>query len=592
MAPANPMAQISKVNRGSCARVVLSIAFLLLASCEFGDGKVDRTLLSYMDLMYGFEFTSPLSEDALALPERGGFSTHKFKGRLELHGEGSSGNWTILRGAPEDQWPDDVAFLPEFDFEFVQSRGHLIPVRRGQIITDNPHWNYILGPGRVWREDGDRGFSRASFPFTLILKDTNISLNGTMTFLFDRFSVSKVWYQITQETSAAISLEFWGLLDASYHHGDVKRVGQIRKAYDDELENRFPSKPYDALPEDHPGANPAVFKTTTSLTWSGFVIDGVSYVSDCPTRYGAYPYCESMRAASDSTAKSGFVAVALMRLEQKYGPGVPELLIEDYVPEAADSVGDWNGVTFDHALDMATGNYGSARFFEDGTDPSSAWNSTYERTYSNLIEAAFSWPNKSAPGEQWVYHTSDTFIVTEAMQNFLQSKEGPDADIYEFVVEEVYKPLKMGPGVFTTLRTSDDNWQGLPIGGAGMWWTQDDLAKLTNFLNADGGMIDGVQVLHPGVLAAALQRDPEDRGLSTVGPDDLYNTSFWAERYRSYSGWDCDFWVPRMSGYSGIVVALMPNETNFFYASDGQDFRIDTPVRGSNKIIPHCPESE
>ena len=36
------------------------------------------------------------------------------------------------------------------------------------------------------------------------------------------------------------------------------------------------------------------------------------------------------------------------------------------------------------------------------------------------------------------------------------------------------------------------------------------LAKIADFLNADGGMIGDEQILHRGILAAALQRDPTD----------------------------------------------------------------------------------
>lgn len=61
-----------------------------------------------------------------------------------------------------------------------------------------------------------------------------------------------------------------------------------------------------------------------------------------------------MRAPSYS-AKSAFVSVARMRLAQ-YDPRIPDFLIEDYVPEYANSPGDWSGVTIDHTLDMATGN--------------------------------------------------------------------------------------------------------------------------------------------------------------------------------------------------------------------------------------------
>ena len=47
--------------------------------------------------------------------------------------------------------------------------------------------------------------------------------------------------------------------------------------------------------------------------------------------------------------------------------------------------------------------------------------------------------------------------------------------------------------------------------------------------------------------------------------------------------------TPQMLGYSGIVVVLMPNGTNYYYASDGRDFTWAAAVREADKIIPHCP---
>lgn len=116
-----------------------------------------------------------------------------------------------------------------------------------------------------------------------------------------------------------------------------------------------------------------------------------------------------MRAPSYSTAKSAFASVALMRLAQKYDPAMPGLLIKDYVPEAADSPGDWSAVTFDHVLDMVTGNYRSPESMMDEEQwDNPFWNEEY---YAEKI---------AAPGTQWVYRSSDTFIVTRAMQNYLE----------------------------------------------------------------------------------------------------------------------------------------------------------------------------
>jgi hypothetical protein len=569
-----------------CRYKAVFVTLFLFALTGCGSGARGRNLLTYDDLMDGFNARSPVGEAALTMPENPMAPKHIFEGRLELIGEESTGKIKYLRGE-SNVTPN----LPEFDFEFVQQDGYLIPVRRALVITGHDQWNYFLEPGRVWYESMDDDYSRASFPFALSWKGSNAIHNGTMTFLFNDEEVSKVWYQVPQKTAVDFRADMWGLLEASYHPGPVMDSDNIKEAFSQELADRFPTKPIEALVEDYPGVDSAAFGqgvTPEAMTWYGFVAGGVNYIGGCQTRYGVYPYCEYMRAPSYSTAKSAFASVALMRLAQKYDLDVPNLLIKDYVAEAADSIGDWNSVTFDHVLDMATGNYRSPDRMVDeehwDTDP--FWNTVY---YDQKIAAAFDWPHSESSGARWVYRTFDTFIVTRAMHNYLLAQEGSDADIFEFVVEEVYKPLKMGPGVFSTLRTKDENWQGQSYGGYGLWWVPDDLAKIAVFLNVDHGMIDDVQILHPELLDDALQRDPEDRGV-TRGGTGRYNNAFWADMYTLEQRPDCTFWVPQMYGISGIVVTLMPNGTAYYYANDNGEFSSIAVIRESDKIIPMCSE--
>jgi CubicO group peptidase (beta-lactamase class C family) len=272
---------------------------------------------------------------------------------------------------------------------------------------------------------------------------------------------------------------------------------------------------------------------------------------------------------------------------QKYGPEVANLRIKDYVSEAADSPGDWDHVTFNHTLDMATGNYSSPGFQvdEDGPKMDDFFNA---QPYTKRIKLAFDWPHSSDPGQHWVYRTSDTFILTRAMHNYLISQEGSSSDIFEFVVDEVYRPLGIGPGFFSTMRTADNGWQGQAEGGYGLWWIPDDIAKISSFLQNMGGQIDGVQILHPDMLAASLQHNPSDRGVR-IDQRRMYNNAFWAEEYSKPNGFDCEFWVVQMLGVSGNVVALIPNGTIYYYFSDNQEFTWDSVVRESNKLIAICP---
>ncbi|MCJ7718140.1 MAG: beta-lactamase family protein, partial [Anaerolineales bacterium] len=264
------------------------------------------------------------------------------------------------------------------------------------------------------------------------------------------------------------------------------------------------------------------------------------------------------------------------------------LLVKDYLPETAESIGNWENVTFNHTLDMATGNYQTSDRMVDeehwDTDP--FWLEDY---YAERIEAALNWPNSAEPGKVWVYRTFDTFVLTAAMQNYLRSMEGDQADIFQFTVDEIYRPLGLAPGVFSSVRTKDDNWKGLPVGGYGLWWTPDDLAKITTFLNVDHGSINGKQILDPVQLDAAMQMNPEDRGVRRDG-DGRYNNAFWADQYSSKRDSTCTIWVPHMYGYSGIVVALIPNGTAYYYASDNQEFTTTRAIQESERLIPICPE--
>lgn len=569
----------------SCRKISTTTPVSSSATKPVHISSTTRTHLTYDDLTAGFEPSDILPEDALTIPEDALPSPHTFEGRLELLGESENGDMRMLLGSLSDEYKH----LPEFDYVLIQVNDYLVPVQRGLIITAQPTYNFILEPGLIWQEPGDMGFSRASLPIALVFKGDNALLNGTLTFLFDGESVSKVWYQVTQETTQNTKANLWGVLDAAYHPQSIPDAEAVREAFRQELAQRFPTQPIEALAEKFPGIDLSAFGegvTPEDMAWYGVVVDGVNYLGGCQTRAGTYPFCEWMRQPSYSVAKSTFPALALMRLTQEYGQEVPDLLIKNYVPEAAESIGDWETVTFNNTIDMATGNYNSTSFMAD--DTGDKMNEFFgSAAYAERITEAFNWPNKDQPGTTWVYRTSDTFIVTRAMQNFLQSQTGGNDDIFEYVVNEIYKPLNLGPGAFTSMRTMENNWQGQAEGGYGLWWTPDDIAKLTTFL-LGGGKIDGDQILDPDLLAATLQQDPADRGLQ-IGTNSNYNNAFWASRFGPAQGFECEFWVTDWQGISGNVVVLMPNGVVYYYFSDSDDFVFGPAVMEADKISPFCP---
>jgi hypothetical protein len=560
-----------------------------------GSGIVDRHLLTYDDLMTG-SATTPLEDAAFAFPDAAAMPSVVFEGRLNISSTVAVGGFQVIRndqGSPVDAKSFQ---LPQFDLRFVQDGSYLIPVTQGLVFSGHPYWNYILGPGRIWQENGDHGFARASFPFTLVERNQNCTHNGVMTFLFNGTQISPLRYQVTQETCLYFKFDLWGQLAATYTPGSIPEAAALKISHAVEVVNRLPSRPLSALAVDFPGVNVnlARFGSGVSpqhLTAFGFVINGINYVSGCQTRYGEYAFCESLRLPSFSTAKSAFAAVALMRLGQKYGRGVADLLIQDYLPETATSAGDWAAVTFQNALDMSTGNYTQPGFEADEAGPIATSFLDEAETYLAKINAALRYPHQASPGQAWNYHTSDTFILTRAMNNYLVQQEGNQADIFNMVRDEVFIPLHLSAGALTTLRT-DNSPAGAPFGGYGLFWTQDDIAKIVVFLNDQNGNINSNQILEPSMLAAAMQKEPMNRGLNTTGfPVFKYKSGFWAKEWipsetRQYT---CSFWTPFMSGFGGITVVMIPNGSGYYYFSDNNEFSWYDAVNESHKLRPICP---
>lgn len=557
-----------------------------------GSGAVTRTLLTYSDLMTGSS-SAPVSDSAFAWPANAAAPSNTFEGTLQLVNNATSGGSNVIKDTNRVFGSGDqpIKHLPGFNFQFVQNGSYLIPATQGLYITGSTYWNYLIGPGRVWNENSDNGYSRASFPFAIIEYNQNCTHNGVMMFLFNATSISQVRYQITQETCYLEKFDFWGQLTATYTPQSVANAMTLKNNQAAEIANRLPTKPISALATDYPnaGLNLAQFGsgiTAADMTYYGVYINGVNYVSNCGTRYGSYAYCDDMRGPSYSTAKSAMAGVSLLRLGQKYGTGVYNILIKDYVSEASSSSGVWTSVTLNNTLDMATGNYSLAGYESDENNNMNTFLTSVP--YASKISAAFSFPNKKAPGTLWIYHTSDTFIAGRAMNNYLIA-QGGGTDIFNTLRDEVYTPAKMSAGFMTTLRT-DNSATGVPFSGYGLFWTTNDLAKMAKLLNNDHGMVNGVQILQPSMLDDTMQKNAADHGIATTGATTFqYNNGFWAAPPSQFTQYTCPVYIPFMSGYGGITVAMAPNGATYYYISDNAEFSWYNAINETNKINPMCP---
>lgn len=537
---------------------------------------------------------APLSASQFAPSDKALPADAQFRGQLSFEPALSSTETRVVfdRFGFEQGSDTPLGAIPQINAELVQSDGRLLPLKRGLILTDNPYWDYILTPGRVWQEPGDDDWTRAALPFALVEKNANCVHNGLLTFGFKADgTVTPAAWQIGSETCAYFQFDAWSKAAIEYRPGTVTGESDAIMRDAEEQTARLPISPLSALGAAYPGIDISAFGSPEdiapgSMTTFGLVAEGVHYASDCETRYGPYPYCDELVIPSYSFAKSLFGGFGLMRLEKLY-PGAMDAKISDYVPACA-AAGTWSDVTFENALDMTTGHYTS-------TEPEADENAAVDQDFFILAShadkirlACTQYPRRSTPGEVSVYHTSDTYLLGTAMQAFLREKMGPKADIYrDLLVTPIWKPLGLSATMDETRRTSKDD-VAQPFTGWGLFMQRGDLAKLLQFIGANQGKIEGVSIFAPEQFAAALQRQPDDRGLPASAPPLGYNNGFWSFDIQSYGGCDKPIPVPFMSGFGGLAAAILPNGTAYYYVSDGGAYSWARAAMATETIAAFC----
>jgi hypothetical protein len=366
----------------------------------------------------------------------------------------------------------------------------------------------------------------------------------------------------------------WGVVPAQYEPEDLSIDAEAHVArLDAHREQRLPVKPLAQLADDYPGVERAILAVgdgidPADLTVYGMVVDGVNYRSGCDTRHGPHPYCGSLPLPSYSTAKSIFAGIATMRMENLY-PGTSQSNIASLVDQC--DVSRWGDVRLEDALDMATGNYRSAASNED-EDGMPHRRFVFKENHAEKLAFACSYfDRKSEPGTQFVYHTSDTYLVGAALQEVLRKELGTQADIYDdIVVQHIWDPMGLSPLLDVTKRTYDQAAQ--PFMGYGLTYEVDDILRISIWLQ-NGASLDGESMLDASLLNASLQRDPADPGIAAGSELFRYNNGFWAYDAGPSLGCEQAAWVPFMSGVSGITIALFPNGVIYYYFSDSYIFR-------------------
>jgi hypothetical protein len=496
-----------------------------------------------------------------------------------------------LNGGPAGSGQDR---FPGFSAEFFTHAGSLVPVQQEILpaLDADSFWKVILSPGQVWSEPGDGGMSRAALPFVLVSADSNETHNGLATFLYDEARVSSLRLQIVQETAAWNRFDAWGQHPMSYAPGPIQNREALEAQFAHELETQLPMRPWSELEQ---GRDSDVLGTFTGpidlldISATGVISGNAIYMQPCYTRYGEFPFPATMRHGAFSLTKSLGAAIAMLRLAQKYGESVFDLKITDCVTLTASHDG-WKDVTFGDALNQATG---------IGDDPSPVVKDiTSEETQPKWQKFAqarsaqekldvistygkYPW----GPGEVARYNSTNVFVLSVAMDRFLKSREGPQADVWDMVLKEVYEPI--GITHAPIMRTLEpDGSRGVPIFGYGLYPTLQDAAQVAVLLGS-GGRWQGSQLLHAGRLAEALQHIEADglpSGETNACGEGRYHLSFWAMPYCSANG--DRFLIPYMSGFGGNRVVFNPNSIISVRFTDAGIYEVDQLVTVAEIIKP------
>jgi hypothetical protein len=503
-----------------------------------------------------------------------------FEGRLRLAGGPMSTRPALRESIVTGR---DALRFPALSLGFTTDGHTLVPLECGTMVREEQpgvrpsYWRVIPQYGRVWREAGDGGWSRAAFPLMLVNDTENDARQGLATFLYRGREVSALRVQFVQQTAPWLlspHTVFWATVPARRIPVDARLAERRRADARAELAARLPTRPLDALRAQLPPGTLDGFGGPVLPKWQvarALVRDGTLYLEAEETPYGAYPYPEEMRFGVRSVTKTVTAALSLLHLAQLYGPQVLDLKIGDYVPGADPH---WKKVRFIDAADMASayGGVGSlvTRPNDDGsgylendyvgwyTAPSVAEKLAHMRTHLT--------PYPWAPGRVMRYRDHDFFMLGLAVDGYLKSVRGPQADAWDMVAAEVLRPI----GIFHApiVRTREPGGRDGPAWfSAGYYPTLDDLAKIA-LLFEDHGVAGGRPLLHrdltDGVLAAreALDKDGDaGDGVPTVRdgekPARLYEMGFHFTPLTGSSSGRRRY-LPTMEGYGENEVVLFP----------------------------------
>lgn len=264
-----------------------------------------------------------------------------------------------------------------------------------------------------------------------------------------------------------------------------------------------------------------------------------------------------------------------MHLAKRF-PEVLTAKVSDYVPECQSE--NWQGVEFQHLLNMTSGLYQDSSELNDEVATHSL-EFFAAKDHRRKIEYACDYFDKrQKPGERFIYRTADTYILVTGLQNFIQRKLGPTAQLTSEILWPIFTAMGLSQTAFSTLQTQDQRAQA--FGGFGLFFKVTDVVLLSRFVAEQmspttfntrlfhTALLDTLKINKTAKIPKSKAAKTYMSGMKTQNPNMRYHNGFWLKNVGSLLECEHDTWLPFMSGYGGITIVLIDPYRQYFYFSD------------------------
>ena len=545
--------------------------YLLLLLCiPLTSQELADVLWSKAQLSNTFHYAD-ISKAAIDLPNNG----KSFSGILKVDQPAVGIGYNVIIDSRKI-YQDNHKNIPKFEIEISSIDGKVYPKNTKIIETNHLFWNIQFGVGSS-KLDTSTSNTLITLPFSLIHKSANCIHNGIGVFsISNENQISNIIFEIASETCAYYKFDYVGLYSANFQfintvpnlsNNSGKNIISIENLY-----NRYNLTNKSFLNSD--------YIDPSNVTIFGLIDSNNHYVSSCMTRLGNYPFCDQILLPSYSLAKSIAGTFSLSLLESQYG-SISNLYVSDLVPECYGR--KWKNVTLNNLSDMSTGQYfNSTHDFDESSVASSEVIFMFEEHKDKIKKACSAFPKKTKPGTRFVYHTSDTYILGLALNNYLQSNSNRK-DYFNDVLIPFLESNNLSQTSQSVLATNDNINQSYT--GWGMFFLRSDLDRLSTIIHN----IKNNSSTQLTYLYDALNPNDNNSLLAIPSVNIYYNNGFWSRKFdKDIFNCSEDVWIPFMSGFGGITFAFFPNGMSYYYFSDGYEFAWESAIFSSHSIKPFC----